>query len=85
MIYSEIQKKYVNDKFKDVRIGAFEIQICFKKDGSESKTVLLHSKLQTKQFPEITKILDKIVSYLPNFNGQIITYEKEEESENSKK
>jgi DNA-directed RNA polymerase subunit H (RpoH/RPB5) len=56
-----------------------------KKDGSESKTVLLHSKLQTKQFPEITKILDKIVSYLPNFNGQIITYEKEEESENSKK
>ena len=68
-----------------MRIGAFEIQICFKKDGSESKTVLLHSKLQTKQFPEITKILDKIVSYLPNFNGQIITYEKEEESENSKK
>ena len=81
-LFGNSEKKYVNDKFKDVRIGAFEIQICFKKDGSESKTVLLHSKLQTKQFPEITKILDKIVSYLPNFNGQIITYEKEEESEN---
>ena len=84
-LYGNSEKKYVNDKFKDVRIGAFEIQICFKKDGGETKTALLHSKLQTKQFPEITKILDKIVIYLPNFTGQIITYEKEEESENSKK
>ena len=84
-LFGNSEKKYVNDKFKDVRIGAFEIQICFKKDGSETKTALLHSKLLTKQFPEITKILDKIVSYLPNFKGQIITYEKEEEQENSKK
>ena len=30
-------------------------------------------------------MLDKIVSYLPNFTGQIITYEKEEDIENSKK
>ena len=84
-LFGNSEKKYVNDKFKDVRIGAFEIQICFKKDGSETKTALLHSKLLTKQFPEISKILDKIVSYLPNFMGQIITYEKEEEQENSKK
>ena len=84
-LFGNSEKKYVNDKFKDVRIGAFEIQICFKKDGSETKTALLHSKLQTKQFPEITKVLDKIVNYLPNFKGQIITYEKEEDSENSKK
>ena len=78
------EQKYVNDKFKDVRIGAFEIQLCFKKDGSDRIITLLHSKLQTKQFPEINKILDKIVSYLPSFNGQIITYEKEEEQENTK-
>ena len=84
-LFGNTEKKFVNDKFKDVRIGAFEIQICFRKDGSETKTALLHSKLQTKQFPEITKILDKIVSYLPNFSAQIITYEKEEDSENSKK
>ena len=83
-LFGNSEKKYVNDKFKDVRIGAFEIQICYRKDGSETKTALLHSKLLTKQFPEITKILDKIVSYLPNFTGQIITYEKEEEQENSK-
>jgi len=84
-LFGNSEKKYVNDKFKDVRIGAFEIQICYKKVGTEIKKALLHSKLQTKQFPEITKILDKIVNYLPDFNGQLITYEKEEEIENSKK
>ena len=73
------EQKYVNEKFKDVRIGAFEVQIGFKKFGEEQKTALLHSKLQTKQFPIIMKILDKIVSYLPTFNGKIITYEKEED------
>ena len=84
-LFGNSEKKYVNDKFKDVRIGAFEIQICYKKVGTEIKKALLHSKLQTKQFPEITKIQDKIVNYLPDFTGQIITYEKEEEIENSKK
>jgi len=84
-LFGNSEKKYVNDKFKDVRIGAFEIQICYKKVGTEIKKALLHSKLQTKQFPEITKILDKIVNYLPDFTGKIITYEKEEEIENSKK
>ena len=73
------EKKYVNDKFKDVRIGAFEVQICFKKNGEDLKMALLHSKLQTKKFPDILKILDKIVSYLPTFSGKIITYEKEED------
>ena len=84
-LFGNSEKKYVNDKFKDVRIGAFEIQICFKKVGNEVQKALLHSKLQTKQFPEITKILDKIVSFLPNFTAQIIAYEKEEDIENSKK
>ena len=74
------EQKYVNEKFKDVRIGAFEVQIGFKKFGESQKTALLHSKLQTKQFPLIMKILDKIVSYLPTFNGKIITYEKEEKN-----
>ena len=79
------EKIFINDKFKDVRIGAFEVQICFKKNGEELKKALLHSKLQTKQFPQINKILDKIVSYLPTFHGKIITYEKEEDkNENSK-
>ena len=84
-LFGNSEKKYVNDKFKDVRIGAFEIQICYKKPGAEIKKALLHSKLQTKQFPEILKILDKIVSFLPSFTGQIVTYEKEEELGDNKK
>ena len=48
----------------------FGIQICFKKDGSEEKTTLLHSKLQIKQFQD--------------FSGQIVTYKKKEEMENVK-
>ena len=82
-----MEQKYVNDKFKDVRIGAFEVQLGFKKFGQGQKTALLHSKLQTRQFPVIIKILDKIVSYLPTFSGKIITYEKEDKdmtSENNK-
>ena len=72
------ERKYINDKFKDVRIGAFEVQMGFKKFGQEQKIALLHSKLQSKQFPVIIKLLDKIVSYLPTFSGKIITYEKED-------
>ena len=78
-----MEQKYVNDKFKDVRIGAFEVQLGFKKFGQGQKTALLHSKLQTRQFPVIIKILDKIVSYLPTFSGKIITYEKEDKDMNS--
>ena len=75
------QKKiFVNDKFKDVRIGAFEVQICNKKNGEDLKISLLHSKLKTKQFPKISTILDKIVGFLPKFSGKIITYEKEEDT-----
>ena len=57
----------------------------FQKNGGELKKALLHSKLETKQFPQILRILDKIVSYLPTFSGKIITYEKEENiTENTK-
>ena len=79
------ETKYINDKFKECRIGAFEVQICFKKSGEDLKVALLHSKLQSKQFPEIVKVLDKIVSYLPTFRGKIITYEKEEDMNENRK
>ena len=79
---------FVNDKFKDVRIGAMEVQICVKKiekeDGKEKETLetsLIHSKLKTGTWPKISKILDKIVSFLPLFKGQICLYEKQDEEE----
>ena len=61
----------------DIRIGAFEVILSYKKKDEEIKNELLYSKLIKKQFPLIEKILDKIVKYVPTFNGEIIVYEKE--------
>lgn len=75
----------VNDKFKEVRIGAMEVQICVKKEGSDTiETSLIHSKLKTSSWPKISKILDKIVSFLPTFKGKICLYEKQDEEEEQK-
>ena len=74
------EKQYINDQFKDVRIGAFEVQLCYKYKN-EPQIVLLHSKLETKQWPKIESILSKIVSYMPKFMGRIIVYQKETEEE----
>ena len=73
-------KQYINDQFKDVRIGAFEVQLCYKYKN-ETQIVLLHSKLETKKWPKIESILSKIVSYMPKFMGRIIVYQKESEEE----
>ena len=67
----------------DIRIGAFEVILCYKKQGNELMKELLFSKLEKKKFPLITKILDRIVCYLPKFKGQIIVYEKEENKNSS--
>ena len=47
----------------DIRIGAFEVILCYKKQGNELMKELLFSKLEKKKFPLITKILDRIVCY----------------------
>ena len=79
-------KSYINTLFKDVRIGAFEVQLCYKvknkgdKEGKEI-VILLHSKLEDKKWPKIDDILDKIVNYMPKFTGRIILYQKENEEE----
>ena len=61
----------------DIRIGAFEVILSYKKKGEQLKNELLYSKLEKKMFPSISNILDKIVKYVPSFNGEIIVYEKE--------
>ena len=62
----------------NIRIGAFEIILCYKTKENESIKELLYSKLERKKFPLIMNILDRIVAYLPVFEGEIIVYEKEE-------
>ena len=83
----KVKKNKINALFKDVRLGAFEVQLCYKvKKNKEDKNpkeviILLHSKLETKKWPKIETILDKIVQYMPRFMGRIILYEKETEEE----
>ena len=78
---NQIPMFYINDQFKEVRIGAFEVQLCLKADN-QSKIIVLHSKLETKQWPRIDIILNKIVSYMPFFKARIFVYQKDlEENE----
>ena len=69
-----INTKSVNSYFKECRIGAFEIYISTVNNG----TKIIHSKLKTKKFPNVDIVLNKIVSYLPKFNLNIILYDKED-------
>ena len=74
----------INDKFKEVRIGALEIQISGMKNGGDKfETFLLHSKLRTGKWPKIERILDKIVSFLPKFSCEVNVFEKQEETDNT--
>ena len=68
---NKIPMYYINDQFKEVRIGAFEVQLCLK-SNNEAKVIVLHSKLETKQWPKIDVILNKIVSYMPFFKARIL-------------
>ena len=78
---NKIPMYYINDQFKEVRIGAFEVQLCLK-SNNEAKVIVLHSKLETKQWPKIDVILNKIVSYMPFFKARIFVYQKDlEENE----
>lgn len=53
-------KSLVIDNYRpELRIGAFEVQLC-KRANKELKQELLHSKLETKMWPNIGAILNKI-------------------------
>ena len=67
----------INNQFKQCRIGAFEIQISTNKNGIKD-TRIIHSKLMTKKFPNVTNVLDKIVSFMPQFNLNLVLYDKED-------
>ena len=72
---------FINDQFKQCRIGAFEIQISTKDIKGNIITKIIHSKLKTKQFPNVKKVLDKIVSMMPLFNLNIVLFDQEDYQE----
>ena len=54
------QRALIIDNYRpEMRIGAFEVQICKKVDGS-LKQELLHSKLASRVWPNVGVILNKI-------------------------
>ena len=70
----------INDQFKKCRIGAFELKISSKiNDGEQTKADIrpIFSKLETKKFPNVNRILDQILEYLPKFKLKLVLYDKE--------
>jgi len=53
------------------------------KQNNKTNIIVLHSKLQSKQWPNIKNILEKIVTKLPMVNIQLKCYDREKESEKS--
>ena len=56
----------------EMRIGAFEVQLCKKKDG-KTKIEQLHSKLNTRMWPNINVVLSKICIFACLTISQICT------------
>ena len=71
----------LNTKFKQCRIGAFEIQIATKNEKGEVEQRIIHSKLKTKRFPDVNTVLEKIVSFMPRFRLKLILFDKEDYEE----
>ena len=72
---------YINDQFKQCRVGAFEIQISTKDSNGIITTKMIHSKLKTKQFPNVNTVLAKIVSMMPLFTLNIVLFDQEDYQE----
>ena len=71
----------LNTKFKQCRIGAFEIQIATRDEKGNLVQRIIHSKLKTKKFPDVNTVLKKIVSFMPRFNLKLILFDKEDYEE----
>ena len=57
------------------RLGAFEIQLATKIRGILNVQVI-HSKLLTRKWPEITEVMLKISKFLPNFKLNVVVYDE---------
>jgi hypothetical protein len=71
------KKMTIDDCYKEVRIGAMEIQMAIKLNN-QVKIIPIHSKLNSGYWPSITNILNKIASSSPTFNFEVQLYDKEE-------
>ena len=66
-----------NPEIKKVRIGAFEVQLCYKVPKNNKKIILLHSKLQNGSWPSFSNVLNEIAKHMPVFNLKVRVYDAE--------
>lgn len=72
------KSEVVDYKYKDVRIGAFEIQLAIKSPQEKLEIYQVHSKLMSGQWPNFNCILNKIVTKLPRFNLSLNIFDRED-------
>lgn len=82
IINSNIKENIISNK--EVRIGAMEVQLY---KAIDNTVVNLHSKLNSKKFPNLEKLLDKINKYTTMFDLNIkigkITLDKNKNKESN--
>jgi len=64
---------FIEDYRPQLRLGAFEVQLCKKVQG-QIVPMLLHSKLQSYTWPNINVILNRISKYVKHTKIQINVY-----------
>ena len=70
----------IDNQIKYLRLGAFEVQI-FKKEGGKAIEKILHSKLQSGNWPAVSQVLEKIHYYLPRIPKLTIKLFRDEKGE----
>jgi hypothetical protein len=48
------------------RLGSFEVQACTRNITGQLSIELLHSKMETKRWPDLDALIHKLTTYLPN-------------------
>lgn len=75
---TDITKMNTNNPYlKQVRIGAMEVQLCYKLQKSNSKVFLIHSKLQSGSWPNIQNVLNDVAKNMPTFNLNLRVFDAE--------
>ncbi len=67
----------INSDIKQVRIGAMEVQLCYKLQKSNKKVFFIHSKLQTGHWPSIQNVLNDVAKNMPTFNLNLRAFDAE--------
>lgn len=76
-IGEQLRSTIIDKNYKEVRIGALEIQCAVKKEDKVTINTI-HSKLNSGLWPSINTVLKKIVSLMPRMNLSCIVFDKEE-------